>query len=166
LPRAEARRKIPFAARCESAYRSLTVVSKTSDNKNSTAALGNSKESSVNHPPGNAIPDFGQRCENDSKVSSVGRGEEPNDVFKHDPSWLKLICDSGELKEQAGAVTGESGSLPGDAEILARESSAEQVNLATACGLDPSNVKVVPVVFTFDPFAFVFVVLIATTTGT
>jgi hypothetical protein len=131
LPRAFARRKIPLAARAESAYRSLTVISKTSDNEHSTAALGNSEESSVDHPPTDAIPDFGQRCEKDSKVSALGRGEEPHDVFKDNPSWPKLICDPCELKEETGALTLEACSLAGNAEILAGESSAENVDCAT-----------------------------------
>jgi hypothetical protein len=131
LPRTLARRKIPLAARAESAYRSLTVISKTSDNEHSTAPLGDSEVSSVDHPPGAAIPDFGQRCEKDSKVSALGRGEEPNDVLKDDPSWPKLICDPCELKEETGALTLEACSLSGNAEVLAGESSAEKVDCAT-----------------------------------
>jgi hypothetical protein len=128
LPRTRARLKIPLAARAESAYRSLTVISKTSDNEHSTAALGNSEVSSIDHPPGAAIPDFGQRCEKDSKVSAFGRGEEPHDIFKDNPSWPKLICDPCELKEETGALTLEACSLAGNAEVLAGESSAEKVD--------------------------------------
>jgi hypothetical protein len=128
LPRAFARRKIPLAARAESANRSLTVVSKTSDNEYSTAALGNSEVASVKYSPRAAIPELGQRCENDSKVSALGRGEEPNDVLNEEPSWSKLICDPGKLKEESRPLPGEPCPLARDAEILTRESTREEIN--------------------------------------
>jgi hypothetical protein len=141
LPRTLARLKIPLAARAESAYRSLTVISKTSDNEHSTAPLGNSKESSVKCSPRAAKPDFPQRCEKDSKVSAVGRGEEPSDVFKDDPSWPKLICDPCELKEETGALTLEACSLAGNAEVLAREAAAEEVDGFGFC-VDCANIVI------------------------
>jgi hypothetical protein len=116
------------AARAESAYRGFGLATSTSDNEHSTAPLGNSEETSVENPPRKAIPEVGQRCENDPKVSAVGRTEEPRDVLNEEPAWSKLICDPGELEEQAGSFAGESASLPGDTEVLAREPAAEEVN--------------------------------------
>jgi hypothetical protein len=134
LPRAAARRKIPLAARADNPYRGLVVAYMMSDNEHSTAPLGDSEESSVKYPPGEAIPDVGQRAENDGKVSAVGRGEKPWDVLDQDPSWAKLICDPCELEEQAGAVPVEPSASAGDGEVLARsrEASAEEINPRSA----------------------------------
>ena len=99
-----------------------------SDNEHSTAALGNSEESSVENPPCEAIPEVAQRAENDGKVSSVGRGEEPRDVLNEEPSWAKLICDPGEHEEEAGAFPCKAAPLACDAEVLAGEAAAEKIN--------------------------------------
>jgi hypothetical protein len=127
LPRAAARLKIPFAARADSEYRRFGVASKMSDNEHSTAALGNSEVSSVKYPPREAIPDVRQGAENDGKVSAVGRGEKPWNVFDHEPSWTKLICDSGELVEEARPVAFEPFASAGDREVLAGEAAAKEI---------------------------------------
>lgn len=74
LPRADARRKIPLAARAESAYRRSGLPTRMSDNEHSTAALGNSEEPSVEYPPRQAIPEVGQRPEDGPEVSPVTSG--------------------------------------------------------------------------------------------
>lgn len=128
LPRAAARLRIPVAARADSAYRWLGFATSTSDNEHSTAALGNSEETSVENPPRQAIPEVGQRCENDSHVSAVGRGEEPRDVLNEQPAWSKLICDPSELEEEAGSFAGEPCASSGDGDVLTREPAREEIN--------------------------------------
>lgn len=136
LPRARARLKIPLAARAESAYRGSAVASKMADNEHSTAPLGDSEESSVQYPPREAVPEVGQRAENDGKVSSVGSGEKPRDVFEQEPSGPnREVCDPvAPVEEQAGPGAADAGSLPGDGPVLAGDSSADEI---TYDRLDP-----------------------------
>jgi hypothetical protein len=79
-------------------------------------------------------PDVAQRADHDGEISSAGGTEQAGDVLNDDPSaWPnKLICESGELEEQPGALPGEPCAASGDGEVLARsrEASAEEVNTA------------------------------------
>ena len=71
LARFAARRSIPAQAFALKKYRcGRSPVSKMSDNEDSTASLGDSKELSVQHSPGATIPEFRQRPEDGSKVPS------------------------------------------------------------------------------------------------
>jgi hypothetical protein len=45
------------------------------DKEHATAPLGDSEVSRVQHSPGQAIPEVGQRRENDSEIASVLRGK-------------------------------------------------------------------------------------------
>ena len=101
-----------------------------SGKEHSTPALGDSEVASVKYPPGEAIPEVGQGCENEGKVAAVGRGEKPWDVLDQEPSWSKVICDPGVLEEQVTSVSvDESGSSAGDGDVLAGEPAAEKVNV-------------------------------------
>lgn len=102
------------------------------DNEHSTAPLGDSEESSVENAPRQAVPEVGQRCENDPEVASVGSGEEPRDVFKQDPAGaasVKLICDPVcPVEEEAGPAALDSGALPGDGPVLAGDASDDKIH--------------------------------------
>jgi hypothetical protein len=133
-PRFAARRKIPAAALGLKKNLSGTVASSTSPNdEDASPALGHSEVSAVQHSPGEVVkPDVAQRAENDREISSTGGREQAGDVLNDDPSsWAyKLICDPGELEEESGAGTVESCSSACDGEVLAGESSAEEINTA------------------------------------
>lgn len=72
-------------------------------------------------------PEFGQRRENDGEISAAVGGKESGYVLNENPSSgaNKLPCDPGELVEQAGPCAVESGPVPGDGEVLAREPACE-----------------------------------------
>ena len=74
-PRRDARRKIPWQAFGLKEYlcRCAPVVSKTSDNDDSTAALGDSEMASVQHSVGEPIPALSQGPEDGSHVPSSPR---------------------------------------------------------------------------------------------
>jgi hypothetical protein len=134
LPRFSARLKIPLAAFEERKKRLGTSGSKMSDNEDSTAPLGNSEVSRVQHSPANAIPELGQRREKDGEISSTERGKKSGYVLNEEPAGAKSVNDSYELEEEGGSLTGESCSPAGDREVLAGEASAEEVN---RCGGGP-----------------------------
>jgi hypothetical protein len=127
-PRFSALLSIPAAALEERKKRGGTSGSKMSDNEHSAASLGNSEESRVQHSPGHAIPELGQRRENDGEISSAVGRQESGNVLNEEPAGLKSVCDSCELEEEAGVGSVESGSLAGDGQVLAGEPSAKEVN--------------------------------------
>lgn len=99
------------------------------DNEYSAASLGYSEVACVEHSPSAAVPEFGQRPQNDSEVPTIVRGEQPGNVLDEQPAWSKSVSDSSELEEESGTLAGEPGALPGDGHVLAREASAEEVDL-------------------------------------
>lgn len=71
LPRFSARFSTPWHARALKEYRRGTSpVSKMSDNEDAAAALGDSEVLSVKHSVGPPVPEFAQRPEEGTKVSS------------------------------------------------------------------------------------------------
>jgi hypothetical protein len=74
-------------------------------------------------------PEFGQRREKDGEISSVVGGKKSGYVLNEHPSSIgeKSVSDSGELEEEAGSLAGESSASSCDREVLAGESSAEEV---------------------------------------
>jgi hypothetical protein len=101
--------------------------------------LGDSEESAVQHSVGDVVkPEVGQRRENDSEISATVRGKESGYVLDEDESSRpnKFIGDSHELVEQAAALSFEPGALAGDGEVLAGESSAEEIDVG-GWGVNP-----------------------------
>jgi hypothetical protein len=74
FPRFSALRRIPEQAFGLKEYLGATSVSKTCDNEDSTPSLGDSEVPKVQHPPGDAIPEFDQALGDRSKVSAPSRG--------------------------------------------------------------------------------------------
>jgi hypothetical protein len=73
LPRLFALLNIPSQAVALKKYFSGTCfVSKTSDNKDSSAPLWYSKVLRIKHSPRHAIPEFSQRSDNDSHIFAFG----------------------------------------------------------------------------------------------
>ena len=103
------------------------------DNEDAAAPLGDSEVSSVQYPPGEAVPEVGQRAENDGKVSSVGSGEKPRDVLEQEPSGPnREVCDPvAPVEEQAGPGTLDAGSFPGDGPVLTGDSPADKIDATT-----------------------------------
>lgn len=100
LDRRLARLRIPWAALEERKKRGSGVVSKISDNEESTASLWDSEVTTVKDTVGERIAAFGQRRENDGEISSgVGR-EEAGYIFKDEVGGLKSVKGCGEVKEE------------------------------------------------------------------
>jgi hypothetical protein len=100
------------------------------DKEHSTASLGDSEVACVESPPGHAVPEVGQRSQNDAEVPTIARGEQPGYVLEEHPTGSNSVEGPGELEEEAGSVSGEPASLAGGGEILAGEASAEEINTA------------------------------------
>src|SRR5262249_18522898 len=91
LPRFCARRRIPAAAFQERKKRGGTSGSKTSDNEHAAAPLGDSEVSRVQHSPANAIPEVGQRRENDGEIAATVGGKKSGNVLKQEPAGLNKV---------------------------------------------------------------------------
>jgi hypothetical protein len=57
------------------------------------------------------------------------RAKEPWDILKEAPRRLDCFRDADDFPEEARSRTGESGPLSGNGEVLAGESSADQINM-------------------------------------
>jgi hypothetical protein len=61
------------------------LASKTADQENATAPLGNSETLSIKHSPESHIPPVGKRTDDRCKVPAIVAREQPHDVFKDHP---------------------------------------------------------------------------------
>jgi hypothetical protein len=77
-----------------------------------------------NATPDRIIPAFGQVSENDSHSPS----KQSCDVLHDDEAGSKLANESSVFEPQARAFPVETASLPGEADVLAREAPADGVN--------------------------------------
>jgi len=68
-----------------------------SDNDDSAASLGDSEVLSVQHAPGEAIPEFCQRPDDGTHVPSAMRRQEARDVFEDDPGGREVSQESGDV---------------------------------------------------------------------
>jgi len=99
-----------------------------SDNVDSTAPLGYSKVSAVEDSPRQRIPEFFQRSENDVEIPPVVATEEAGNILNEYPGWTYLAHDSCKLKEESASGTSKASPLSGNAKVLAREATADEVN--------------------------------------
>jgi hypothetical protein len=77
--------RIPIAAFWLKKYRSGGLrVSKISNDEDSSAALGDAEVSTVKNSPRHAIPEVGQRSNDESEISSLVGREETRNVFDND----------------------------------------------------------------------------------
>ena len=97
-PRFFARRKIPEAAFALKKNLCGAWLSKTSDNEQTAAALGDSEKLAVKHTPLNPIPALDhEKPEDFRKVSSVVTTEKSGNILEEEPSGSKLVQDSRKL---------------------------------------------------------------------
>jgi hypothetical protein len=143
--RASARLRIPAAARGLKKNLGWTWASKTSDNEDATAPLGHSEVLSVEESPDCASPrpsdhtcatpsgggnrdicaheGAQDRCE----VQTVVGGQSPRHVLPDRPFDPELVADAHVVPEQPRPFAVKSGSLAGDAEVLARGAADEDI---------------------------------------
>ena len=72
-------------------------------------------------------PERGKVSEDDFEA----RFDEPSDVFNDDQSRLYFFDDSSKLLPEPAALALDSGSLPGDADVLTREAAKHAVHQST-----------------------------------
>ena len=132
-PRLPARLKIPAAAvELKKNLGAATSTSTSGKDEDTPPSLGNSEESAVQHSPGAVVkPELGQRREKDGEISSVVAGKESGNVLDEDePSGSnKFISKPRKLEEQARSLARQSGPATSDREILARETTAQQIDV-------------------------------------
>lgn len=135
---------MPVAALADSEYPPGTLCggsrispSPGSEDEHAPSALRHSEETAVENPPSHAVPEVGQRSNNDSEVPTAVRGEQPGYVLEENPSGSNSVDDSDGLEEQAGSLPGEPGSSSGDGDVLAgsREASADEVDVEASGGI-------------------------------
>jgi hypothetical protein len=142
LPRADARRRMPLAARADSenlggalgCKMSVSVVGIAAQAKDEDASspLGHSEVASVEHPVRHAIPEFDQATEERRHVSPAMTGEEARYVLEEDGgrsvSFHKVEEGVGEAASgvEPFPVAAHAASLAGDGEVLAGEAAGPE----------------------------------------
>lgn len=140
LPRRSALLRMPAEALGERKYFGATSLSKIDasevrDDEQSSPSLRDTEKSGIKDPPRDSSPEPRQPPENLCKISSVVGAEEPGDVLENNESWISalggfthLLRDPDDLPEKTTPITGESGALPGDGQILTWETGTDDID--------------------------------------
>jgi hypothetical protein len=99
-----------------------------SDNEHTAAALGHSEVLSVKHPVAPPVPEVGQDSEDDAHVPSFVRRQKARDVLDENPTGSELTSETHELVEQSAPLASQASTASSHAEVLAGESSAENID--------------------------------------
>lgn len=118
------------------------ISTSTSDNEDSTASLGDSEVLSVQHSVADAIPTVNQRPEDGTQVPSLSRRQESVDVLEDEPPRLDLVEESAELPEEPTPRSSKACSRAGQGDVLAGESSNEDIRASKIGSLHLSHVAV------------------------
>jgi hypothetical protein len=120
---------MPAAALADSQYRRGTArVSKTADNEDTTAALGDSEPARVQYAVGPPVPEVAQPPEDGRHVPSPVGTKQSGNILNEAPPWPQFGQDASELKPETAALAPKTGPCAGHAEILAGESAVDEVN--------------------------------------
>ena len=109
----------------------MGVASKTRGQEKAAALLGDSEILSVQHPEASHIPALGKRADDRLNVLAISGMEQCRDVFKHQPSGLKLLDNFHDLKEESAAAARKTSVLlivahcSHVADVLAGESKSD-----------------------------------------
>jgi hypothetical protein len=160
LPRFDARRRMPAAARADrknlgGAVGSKTCASTEGDDEHSPSALRHSEVASVENPVGPPIPEFAQATEERPKILASMTGEEARYVLEDDGGRSVALHKVEEGVGEVGAgACDHASSLAGDAEILAGEAAGPEGGVhPIACAPVPSSVYAIPSSDRPAPFA-------------
>jgi hypothetical protein len=126
---------MPRQALGESEYFGGTCGSSTSDSEHeqSLPSLGHSEVLRVQAPPGPHIPEFRQPAKDDGKVPSSNGGQKTGDVLDQNPAGQELANDAMELVPEPRTCPLKARTASRNAEILAREPAADEVNGSECC---------------------------------
>ena len=122
------------------------VASKTGDQEEAAAALGDSEILSIKHPSASQITAFGKGPDHVFKVSAIVDSEQPRDVFNDHPLRPELPDDAHPFPEEAAALSGEAGASPvaagvaHDADVLAGEAEGDAIDGPEVPGADVAHV--------------------------
>jgi hypothetical protein len=115
-------------------------VSKISDNEHAAASLGNSKELSVKHSVGDAIPELDHAPENGTKVPSSIARQDAGDVLPDQPSGPQAVSQPKIFEGQVTALVVQSASESCDTERLARCPADQKVDWLVFSRLDSREI--------------------------
>ncbi|VVQ02525.1 hypothetical protein PS906_05148 [Pseudomonas fluorescens] len=121
-------------------------MSITGDQEYSTTLLGDSEILSIKHSPKSHVPAVRKGPDDCFKVVAIVDSEQVNDVFKHHPARLYFFEDSYDFPKQSAAFAAQSADVSvafsgaGDADVLAGESSGEDVDRAEVVGATVAHV--------------------------
>jgi hypothetical protein len=111
-----------------------------SDNEHATAALGDSEVSSVKDPVGPPIPEVFQRPKDGSHVSSFVRRQQSIDVLEENPLRSEFSSEIHKRMEEPCAASSESSTIASQGNVLAWESSDEEIDSSGLFDIDPPDV--------------------------
>lgn len=119
LPRFDARRKMPLAARADSENRAGAVALRMSlrverEDEHPSSSLRHSEVASVENSVGPPVPEFPQRTDERPKIAAVIRGEESRYVFEEDGGRSVSLHKPKEGEGEDAALPGEACSLASD----------------------------------------------------
>src|SRR3990167_762244 len=112
------------------------------DNEHALPSLGQPEMLSVRAPPAPHIPEFRQPSKNRGKVVSPVRGTKARDVLDDHPFRMKFSNKACKLKPEPAPISSQARALSCHADVLAGESSTENVNPREVCPLEFSNVVI------------------------
>jgi hypothetical protein len=129
FPRFSARRRIPAQAFwLKKNLGGMLPVSKTRDNEDSTASLGNSEMLRIQDTVRPPVAEFAQRPKEGTKVPSSVATEDSWDVFPEERRDPEVLGDGKVGEHEASARIFESFAESGDGERLAGRASHKNVN--------------------------------------
>jgi len=117
-------------------------VSINPDNVDSWARLGDSEVPAVKHTPFQSIPEFGQRGENNSEISSAVRAEEARNVFKNENSGATFSNQASKFEKEGGlsSIDSRPWTHAGERDVLARESCRPNISERDVCTEEQSDI--------------------------
>jgi hypothetical protein len=119
---------MPEQAFAESKYFGSGDASRMSDNEQAAPSLRNSEVLAVQYSPADAIPELNKGADDGAEIPSSSAGEQARYIFSDNPGGAQVSNEPVELPPERATVANQSLALSCNAVVLARESSAEQVN--------------------------------------
>jgi hypothetical protein len=99
-----------------------------SDNEQASPSLRHSEVLRVKSSPGDAIPELNKRADDGKEVSASVARKEPRYILSDNPCGAALSNDPVHFPPERATVSNQAAALSCNAVILARESSANNVN--------------------------------------
>jgi hypothetical protein len=119
---------MPAQAFADSKYFGAGDSSRMSDNEQASPSLRHSEVLRVKSSPGDAIPELNKRADDGKEVSASVARKEPRYILSDNPCGAALSNDPVHFPPERATVSNQAAALSCNAVVLARESSANNVN--------------------------------------